>query len=172
MGQDAFAEAIESEDLRVLFRHWQECRGRRQMPAWGDIRPQSIKTVLPFVWAWKYDRASDRFTGRLAGDEIHRIFGATNAGRPMEECFPERYYGAVFALFKRVVAGPQFFRERGPVYIHLGRACLGERIVMPLADDGTNCDGIIGATLFELNRPIHPDDAPLVGTREDWFSLA
>jgi hypothetical protein len=172
MNQDGFAQAIESENLRALFGHWHESRGGRAMPAWADIRPQSIRNLLPFVWAWKYDRKADRFTGRLTGDEIYRIFGATNSGRPMEECFPERTYGVLFAQFKRVVVGPEFFRERGPVYAHLGSACLGERIALPLADDGVTCDGIIGATLFELNRPVRLDETALIGTTEDWFPLA
>jgi hypothetical protein len=171
MNQDVFADVIESEELRAFFDHWNACRGSRRMPGWSDIRPQAIRKVLPYVWAWKYDRKTDRFSGRLTGDEIHRVFGATNSGRPMEECFPERYYAVMFALFKRIVMGPEFLRERGPVYAHLGNACFGERIALPLADDGVTCDGIIGATLFEISRPIRADETRLIGSTEEWFAL-
>ena len=141
------------------------------MPAWSDLKPASIKSVLPFVWSWKYDRADDRFTGRLTGDRIHKLFGATNAGRPIEDCFPRNYCSVIVPLFKRIVTTPELFHEHGAVYAHLGSACAGERIALPLADDGWNGDGIIGATHFALGGPLAPEDTALTATVEEWFAV-
>ena len=66
---------------------------------------------------------------------------------------------------------PELFREHGPIYAHLGSACAGERIALPLADDGENGDGLIGATHFVLEAPLSPDDTALKGTTEEWFAL-
>jgi hypothetical protein len=163
--------ATQSDVLRELLRHWDEVRGDRRMPGWNDIKPAAIKSALPLVWSWKYDRASDRFTGRLVGDRIHKLFGANNAGRSIEDCFPPNYCVVITALFKRIVMTPELFHERGPVYAHLGSACSGERIALPLAEDGVNGDGLIGATYYVLDGPLAPEDTSLKATTEQWFAL-
>ena len=77
--QDFFAR-IEAPALRAVARHWGEARAGRRMPAWRDIDPLKIVPYLPIVWAWRYDRQDDRFTGRLAGDAITRAFGRSLRG--------------------------------------------------------------------------------------------
>ncbi|HTW34337.1 MAG TPA: PAS domain-containing protein [Rhizomicrobium sp.] len=163
--------ATQADVLRELLQHWHDAKGSRRMPAWSDIRPASIKSVLPFVWSWKYDRQADRFTGRLVGDRIHKLFGANNNGRSIEDCFPRNYCAVIVPLFKRIVKTPEFYHEQGPVYAHLGSACTGERVALPLADDGGNGDGIIGATFFTLGGPLAPEDTALTTTTETWFPL-
>jgi len=171
MSFKSLENATQADVLRELLHHWNDARGSRRMPAWSDLKPASIKSVLPLVWSWKYDRASDRFTGRLTGDRIHKVFGATNAGRPIEECFPESYCAVIVPLFRRIVTTPELFREHGAIYAHLGSACAGERIALPLADDGENGDGIIGATHYVLDSPILPEETVLKGTNAEWFAL-
>lgn len=171
MSFKALENATQADVLRELLHHWNDARGSRRMPAWSDLKPAAMKAVLPYVWSWKYDRANDRFTGRLAGDRIHKLFGANNAGRPIEDCFPRNYCAAIVPLFKRIVTTPELFREHGPVYGHLGTSCAGERIALPLADDGEHGDGLIGATHFVLDAPRAPEDTALTGTVEEWFAL-
>jgi hypothetical protein len=171
MSFKAFEDATQTDVLRELLQHWHDAKGDRRMPAWSDIKPASIKSVLPSVWSWKYDRAADRFTGRLVGDRIHKLFGANNSGRSIEDCFPRNYCAVIVPLFRRIVTTPEFYREIGPVYAHLGSACTGERIALPLADDGENGDGIIGATHFVLEGPLASENTALTATTEEWFAL-
>ena len=141
------------------------------MPGWSDIRPAAIKSVLPVVWSWIYDRQNNRFTGRLEGDRIHKLFGSSHSGRTLEECFPHDHCVAITPLFHRIVMTPEFFHEQGPIYAHLGTACTGERIALPLADDGENSDGIIGASYFVLDALPARKDPTLRTTNEEWFPL-
>jgi len=108
MSFKALENATQADVLRELLHHWNDARGNRRMPAWSDLKPAAMKAVLPYVWSWKYDRANDRFTGRLAGDRIHKLFGANNAGRPIEDCFPRNYCAAIVPLFKRIVTTRSF----------------------------------------------------------------
>jgi hypothetical protein len=96
MSFEVFFESIQSEPLRVLARQWAAARGSRRMPAFRDIDPVGIGRHLRYVWAWKYDRDADAFTGRLAGEEIDRAFGKSLRGarwsssmrrRSMRRCF-------------------------------------------------------------------------------------
>jgi hypothetical protein len=168
MSFEAFVRAIASPDLERVARHWHEVRGARQLPGWDDIRPSRIVAQLPNIWAYRYDRAADAFIGRLAGDRIERIFEKSLRGTPMVDMYPPADYPRLFARSKRVMCEPALFRGDGLVFNHLGRFGMGERIIMPLADDSVTGDGIFGATVYIPVR-----DATVEGDRENetWFAL-
>jgi hypothetical protein len=171
MSWEAFADAVESPSLRVLVAHWREVRGDRLMPAWNDVSPAAIKAQLPIIWAWKFDPVADEFTGRLAGERIEALFGKSIRGIKMTDVIFGRGQELTFARHKRVVASPLFFRGHGLVYRHMDRFDIGERVILPLADDGANGDGIIGATEFHSNFGAPPDALLRSGETEEWFAL-
>ena len=147
-----FFAAIENPDLRQVAEHWNRARGTRRMPGWSDIDPVAVAKQLPLIWSWKYDPATDEFTGRLAGEEINDIFGKNLRGADMREFFKDWNYDAIFARHKKVAATPCFAHGKGLVFIHAGRYGEGERIILPLAEDGEHGDGIIGATVYRFLR--------------------
>jgi hypothetical protein len=163
MSFQAFFDAIQSEALRVLARQWAAARGSRRMPAFRDIDPIGIGRHLRYVWAWKYDRATDDFTGRLAGEEIDRAFGKSLRGAKMSEFYTPDVYAVVFPRHRRVVTEPSFFHGTGMVFARMGYTMGGERISLPLSEDGNVGDGIIGGTYYTTlpqpheERPLGPD---------------
>ena len=73
----------------------------------------------------------------------------------------QRQFAVIYALgeIKSVVTEPGFFRGTGMVFARMGYTMGGERIALPLADDGESGDGIIGGTYYTaLPRPA--DDPP------------
>lgn len=159
-----FLSTIESDRLRAVADIWRKARAARRMPAWRDIDPLALGKNLPIIWSWKYDRAADRFTGRLSGEDITQAFGKSLRGQKHEEFFPKDEQPRVFQLHRRVVTEPAFARGAGRVFSHVGRVGIGERIILPLADDGANGDGIIGATVYQLfdgPDPLAPADREL-----------
>ncbi len=169
-----FLAAIKSPDLRSIALHWQAVRGSKRMPGWKDIDPAAIASYLRIVWSWKYDSASDTFTGRLAGDAIIDAFGENLRGKPMKEFFRGRQYERMFARHKRVVVEPAFAHGIGPVFLHAGRHGQGERIIMPLASDGIHGDGIFGATIYSPQPSAPPAEAArqtLLVVSVDFFPL-
>jgi hypothetical protein len=163
MSFPAFFDAIQSEPLRVLARQWAAARGSRRMPAFRDIDPIEIGRQLRYVWSWKYDRESDGFTGRLAGEEIDRAFGKSLRGMKMPEFYTPDVYAVVFPRHRRVVTEPAFFHGTGMVFARMGYTMGGERIGLPLSEDGETGDGIIGGTFYSTlphpadERPLGPD---------------
>jgi len=121
------------------------------MPGWKDIDPTAIGPYLKIIWSWKYDRDSDSFTGRLAGDDIIRVFGENPRGMRMQDFFAGKQFDMIFERHRRVVVEPAFARGFGQVFVHAQRYGQGERIIMPLASDGLHGDGILGATLYEMD---------------------
>ena len=166
MNFQIFFDSIRSEALRVLARQWQAARGTRRMPAFRDIDPTEIGRHLRYVWSWKYDRTADSFTGRLAGEEIDRAFGKSLRGMKMTAFYTPDVYATVFPRHRRVVTEPAFFHGAGMVFARQGFATAGERIGLPLSEDGEVGDGIIGATYYSLlpkpepERPLGPDFTP------------
>lgn len=165
-----FEQAIEDPALRVIAKHWNSVRGDRRLPGWGDIRPSAIAVHLPIIWSYRYDRQSDRFVGRLAGDAIEAVFSHSFRGVPMEDLFPPGALAHYFARHRRVVIEPCFFHGYGSVFDHLERVGAGERIILPLSDSGGEADGILGATHYDPASPAARDSFP-AGEVEEWFSL-
>jgi hypothetical protein len=159
-----FMAAIEAPALRAIANHWNTARGAKRMPGWRDIDPAAIAPYLSIVWSWRYDRESDSFTGRLAGDEITAAFGKDLRGKRMAEFFAGWQYEMIFTRHRQVVVEPAFAHGSGPVFIHAGRYGKGERIIMPLAADGITGDGIFGATVYSFipaaSESVGDADAP------------
>jgi hypothetical protein len=156
---EGFTARIESPALRDVARHWGDARAGRAMPGWSHIDPAAIARHLPMIWSWRYDRATDTFSGRLSGEAINEAFGKSLRGARMEEFFAPGQYERIFERHRRVVTEPCFAHGIGAVFIHADRYGEGERIILPLAEDGVTGDGIIGATLYRFV------DNPPVGSR-------
>lgn len=145
-------DALSSEHLKSIVRHWDDSRRSRLLPAWEDIDPSAIRTALPNIWAWKYHRDTDTFTGRFAGENINEIFGKSMKNADMKEFFSDWDYEKVFRKRHRVVTEPCIAVGSGFVFIHAERYGLGERIILPLAKNGVDGDGVLGATTYEFTK--------------------
>ncbi|MDB5360827.1 MAG: hypothetical protein JWO51_2124 [Rhodospirillales bacterium] len=143
-----FCADLASERLRTVAAHWSAAKGDRRMPAWGNIDPVMLGSQLPIVWSWRYDAASDRFVGRLAGEEINQVLGRSLRGAPMEAVFIGSQYERLFEKYKRIVSGPSVMRQRGCVFRLAGRLGFGEKILLPLSADGVRVDGVFGAAAY------------------------
>ena len=170
----AFLARIQSPALRAVATHWREAASTRAMPGWKDIDPMAIAPHLPIVWAWKYDRATGAFTGRLAGDAIALAFGRQLRGVALHDFFADRDPDEVAARFRRIVGEPALMYCDGQVFKHAGRVGQGERIALPLAEDGRTPDGILGATTYSLPGGLHqqaPSGERMTQHRYTFFPL-
>jgi hypothetical protein len=162
----AFEESIESQSLKRVARHWRELCGSRIMPGWNDLRLMEIEKLMPVIWAYRYDHATDKFVGLAAGVNIEQIFGKSFAGTPMEQLYPSKDYPRLFARAKRVTCTPEFYRGVGMVFNHLDHSGNGERIMLPLATDGVHGDAVLGATVYEFFLGERVEKVPEM---DSWF---
>ena len=147
----ALQATLQSPALKLVFDHWLDARKGRLMPAWRDIDPAVIGIYLPKVWAWRFDPERDTFIGRLAGEDILAVIGCRIHGRPLEDCFSAENAAIVLPRHRHVIGGPKIMRTSGRVYMMTGRHGTGERIALPLADDGVTGDGVLGVTEYHLS---------------------
>lgn len=173
MNFEAFRSSIVSPALQAVAAHWNAARGDRMMPSWQQLKPSRIAAQLPIVWAYKYDRVTEQFTGRLAGDRITRSLGKSFRGIRLEDVHPPTTLPHMYRTLKRGVDTPQLYHFRGVLFRQRDRVATGERIGLPLSSDGVNVDGIIGASDYDYPLA-NPDYAPieLISEGECWISLA
>ena len=148
MSFEVFQQSIVSPDLQAIAAHWGHARGTKRMPAWSDIDPVAIGRLLRYVWAWKHVREPEDFINRLAGEEIVRAFGKSPRGLKMTEFFDPEVYRTFLPWHLRIVQEPAFLHGAGKVYSRVDRNFSGERIMLPLSEDGDTADGILGATIY------------------------
>ncbi|MDE2184460.1 MAG: PAS domain-containing protein [Alphaproteobacteria bacterium] len=163
-----FEATIRSSALKQVAQCWNEARGSRSMPGWKEMRPPRLGSRLSIVWSYTYDRSADTLTGRLAGDQIEAIFGKTFRGTPMAELYPPDQFREQFVRFKRVVSEGALYHLEGHVFKFVHRHGYGERIVMPLAEDGVLGDGVFGATAYDSVQALPAEELRDI---EHWFSL-
>jgi hypothetical protein len=150
MSYASFRAAITEPALREIAAHWDAVRGDRRMPAWRDIDAYALAPHLPIIWSWRYDIIRKTFIGRLAGEEINAMLGVSIRGKTIEECFAPDVAAVVRQRYQAVMDGPAFMFSYGKVFASAGRTGQGERIVVPLAEDGVRPDGVLGATVYRL----------------------
>jgi hypothetical protein len=141
------------------------------MPAWRDIDPVAIASHLHIVWSWTYDRSTDSFTGRLAGEEINDIFGRSLRKQKMQDFFAGWNYDEMFQRYRRAVTAPCIALGTGSVFIHMHKQGIGERLIMPLAADGITGDGVLGATVYNLTPAGTAEMRSACDERMQYFQL-
>jgi hypothetical protein len=166
-----FESGIGSPALQEVVAYWNQARRERPMPAWSDIKPARIASHLSLIWSFRYDRAGGGFTGRLVGESIHRHIGKDFKGLSLAEAYPPEALAWVRGLFERVVGEPALYNHAGLFFRQQDRDGLGERVMMPLSEDGHRADGVLGATILHNANSMPMTLIPPEPRDERWYSL-
>jgi carotenoid cleavage dioxygenase-like enzyme len=66
----------------------------------------------------------------------------------MTESFAPDVYRVFLPWHQRIVQEPALLHGAGKVYSQVDRNFTGERVMLPLSEDGETGDGILGATVY------------------------
>lgn len=168
-GFSEFRDRLASPALQAIVDHWRQVCTDRPMPAWSDLSPSSLAPHFKRLWAFKYERASGEFTARLAGNRAMVGFGKSFRGTTLKDIHPSHVFDLAQAHMTKVVTEPAAYYCSGKLFRAGTQIIEGERIILPLASDGRNGDGVLGATDFPA-RPMEGSVELLVGQIE-WFSI-
>lgn len=147
-----FSHVLNPRILQVLD-VWLAAAGGAAMPRRSAIDPAKLGRNLDIVWLCDVVRPGPRYRYRLAGERVNEVYGGSLAGRFMDEIIPAATQAPVLARYHRVVAEHGVSHTAGSLYLSSGRIYAGERIAMPLSDDGQIVDALLGATAFEWPTP-------------------
>jgi len=172
IGFAAFRNTISSPALRAIADHWHEARGDRPMPSWSQIRPSSIAPYLTWIWSFRYDRDSDEFTARLAGNHITISFGKNFRGTKLEDIHQPPALGRVEVGLRRLLLTPSLYRSTGKLFRQGDYTGEGERIALPLAENGLHGDGVLGASDYgPIPASVAGEPVEVLQDIEEWFAL-
>lgn len=113
-----------------------------------------LRTLLPHLFLYDFDTGQRRFTLRVAGEEIRRLLPNSTAGSPLERIMPPAFLRTVQDRYRRVCEEPAIMHAAGRVFLNLGGTGVGERILLPLANERGKVHQLLGATLYQLGSSL------------------
>jgi hypothetical protein len=133
-----------------LYRHWLDKTNGRVMPAHGDIDPVEIPKVLPHIAL--VDKRDGQFRFRLVGTDITEMIGRDLTGAPIDS-----HAGNAGAPLERIAE--RVFTTARPVFVTgffktgLGAVQNVSALFLPLSDDGTHVNMMVGTRVACLDAP-------------------
>lgn len=168
-GFSGFRGKLGSRALQAIADHWREACRDRPMPSWSDLSASRLAPHFKRLWAFRYDRDVGEFTARLAGNRAMVGFGKSFRGTPLEEIHPPHIFELAQAHMTKVVDEHTAYYCSGKLFKAGNQVVEGERIMLPLASDGRNGDGVLGATDYPSRAMEGPVEL-LLGQIE-WFAI-
>ena len=144
------ADLVSEPELLKLFDYWCAKRRGRPMPAKEDIDPIEIPWALNRIFLLDYS-PDDGFRYRLAGIDIAKVFGRANLkGLTFYDIIASKGARIVEDRWMTLVDGRCVLSMQGMVYYAAERTAVGERLLLPLADEpGGPVTGTFGMTVCE-----------------------
>jgi hypothetical protein len=141
--------------IRSLFDHWRRIAPPGLLPGRQHLDPADLVPLLPNIWLLDVVRPAApplrwHFRYRLVGTELVRVFGRDPTGELFHEAWPRMAApGGVYDHHVAVVDQKRPSFRSGPSLYDGSRDYQSlERILLPLARDGTTVDMVLGLTVF------------------------
>ncbi len=151
MSEHPALKPVRASLLRDFVRYWLDCRIEGAVVTRrADFDIFHLRALIPHLFLYDYNPSDHGFTLRVAGEEIRRLLPNCVAGMPLNRIMPPAFFPEVLRRYQRVCEEPAALHAIGRVFLNLGGAGIGERIVLPLADEQGKVYQLLGATLYEL----------------------
>src|SRR5262249_26329681 len=164
-------------DPRLIkpYSYWRERRGARRMPGRADIDPGQLLPLLPYLMLIDVIDGGRQFRYRLVGTELERHIGPHVSGQLVDHILSGPYLAYIRSLYERLIA------EAAPLYAEnnydgtwrgftlLADLKRAHRLLLPLSNDGSTVNMILGGAYFDPIRAI--DDAPILAIDDTVGSL-
>lgn len=140
-------------DKRIggLYDYWRSIRPTPEtLPGRQHFHPTDIPRLLQWIWLVDVQRPSLRFRYRLVGTAHVDAAGSNPTGQWYDEAHPRFRRSTAYPLFVAVAERTQVAFYRGPpVYVVEQPYTTIERLILPLAQDGTRVDMLLGITVLD-----------------------
>ncbi len=142
-----------SEAVLEFIEAWKAARQGCLVPRKQDFDPSLVPKLLPHLWLYHYDEATDVFVCRLAGERINQAWGYPIAGKRSDQIFGRADNAAIVQIWWRIL---------GASLLHYGKEerlsgnalYAAERIVAPLADAAGRRNFMLSLSLYALGGEI------------------
>jgi len=142
-------DVIRSSTQHWLIGHWQSLRGPAPLPAWQDLRPDTLAIPSDDLSLTKVLPGTDgeRFQVIFHGSRVAELYGrrADCIGKCLDEILPASALPGALATYRHVVA------SQSPVYTvsdmrdSAGRIVHYERLLLPFGSPGSGVERILAS---------------------------
>jgi hypothetical protein len=131
--------------LRAFYDYWRTLPAERGLPGRQHVDPTAIHNLLPWLFMVDVERPLPKpvFRYRLAGTGIVDLCDFEITGRTVEEAFPEKAAELNADFARTMVATHPIYRST-PLPVSRKWHVRVERLICPLARNGTEIDMLIG----------------------------
>jgi hypothetical protein len=116
------------------------------MPSWADISATDLLPYLNMLWVYKYDPKTKDFRVEFAGSRLRKWIEMNYRGKRFQDLASVSNFEEVRRDLIRIVTTPLALRTIGRLFTVDDYDVRGERIALPLAEDGRTGDGIFGVS--------------------------
>jgi hypothetical protein len=142
---------IRAPQLREFAQYWLDCRrGASSVTRRADFDILQLRGLLPHVYLYDFNAEDRSFTLRVAGEEIRRMLPNSMPGTQLDQIIPSAFFETVQQRYRRVCEEPAAMHAIGRVFLNLGGTGVGERVILPLANERGAIHQMVGATLYQL----------------------
>jgi hypothetical protein len=145
---ESFIHRVQSPALRIVAKHWHEARGTKRMPSWTDFQSYDSSPYFRLLWGLDCHLATGQFALRFAGDKLRKWVGENYRDARVYDRYPDSASAESHQLLTRIVTTGRAARSSGPLFAVGDYVVTGERIALPMSEDGETGDGILGASDF------------------------
>lgn len=136
--------------IAALHRYWQQIAPVGRLPGREHFDPAAVPRLLPHLWLMDVLRAPLRFRWRLVGTEAQAGKLPLRPGDLLDAHLEGEELERAATVLREVVESRQPSWARGrPVMPHAPTVLSLERVILPLARDGSTVDMLLGATVYD-----------------------
>ena len=142
--------------IRQFHDYWQSIHpSPGVIPGRQHFDPLAIAPLLPSIWLVDVVRPPIRFRYRLVGTRIVEALGQEVTGQWLDEAHPD--FGPNLRSYQDYVSVAEekrpSWRRGKPIFMAYAEACVAlERLLLPLARDGSTVDLIAALTILFDSR--------------------
>ena len=136
--------------IRRLYEYWLAIRPAPGiLPGRQHLDPVAIPDLLPWLWMVDVERRPLRFRYRLVGTEQVQAMARDLTGRYLHEAHPSFLGSASYPAYVAAAERGEIGYRRGPPTFHISKDYIGiERLLLPLARDGSTVDILLAITVY------------------------
>ncbi len=164
-----FLSRIQSPALLDVAQRWNKARGMKRMPSWTDLSLSAPLSDTERTWAFAYDPKTGDLTGILAGRRYGQWVDENFYGGPLKDIHTPDNYEEAQRLLTKLVTTPLAFRSSGRLFMADRHIVTGERIALPVAEDGRTADAILGAS--DYVPPPTLGSLKLIYENVEWYAI-
>lgn len=148
----------------VFLQAWREARGDALIPKRSAFDPMAVRSLLPFLWIYRFETERDDYVVRLAGEEINNAWGRSIKGMTMREVVGDADYPVMRERWGNILGVPLIHYGASSERLSALDTRRAERMLTPLADNDGTPNHILGISLYEISptdssRPsLEPED--------------